>query len=241
MKRLLLFAFILTSYVAISQNDDYVRIPMIGESAPKFTTQTTQGEINFPDDYFAKWKILFSHPADFTPVCSSEMLELANLQEDFKKLNTQIVVLSTDGLNSHNEWIKSLENIKYKDRDNVQIDFPLVSDVGLEISKKYGMLQPYSSKTKDIRGVFIIDPDNKVRAVFFYPMNVGRNYDEIKRTLTALQMSDDDNVLMPANWQEGFDVLIPSPKSVADSDKMKDKNNPKLYSYAWYMWFKKEK
>ena len=237
--RIFIIALILLSLRIMSQSIDEVRIPLIGDSAPKFTAETTLGKINFPDDYYGKWKILFSHPADFTPVCSSEIIELSYLQDDFKKLSTQLLVLSTDGINSHMEWIKSLESIKYNDRESVKVEFPLISDIGLEISKQYGMLHANSSKTKNIRGVFIIDPENKIRAISFYPMTVGRNLEEIKRTLIALQPSDNQDVLIPANWKDGDDVLIHSPKSVEESNKMKEKNDSKLYSYTWYMWFKK--
>lgn len=238
--RILIIALILFSLRIMSQSVDDVKIPLIGDSSPKFTAETTLGKINFPDDYYGKWKILFSHPADFTPVCSSEILELSYMQDDFKKLNTQILVLSTDGINSHMEWIKSLESFQYKERESVKVEFPLISDIGLDISRQFGMIHSNSSKTKNIRGVFIIDPENKIRAIFFYPMTVGRNLEEIKRTLIALQESDKKDVLIPANWKEGDDVLIHSPKSVEESNKMKEKNDSKLYSYAWYMWFKKK-
>ena len=215
------------------------RIPLIGEPAPKFTAESTAGTINFPDDYYAKWKILFSHPADFTAVCSSEILELANLQEDFKNLNTQLVVVSTDAVSSHIEWVKSLESAKYKSREPVKIMFPLVSDKSIEISREYGMLHSYSSTTKDVRGVFIIDPNDKIRALFFYPMEIGRNMDEIKRTLIALQTAEKNNVLIPADWQPGQDVMLHSPKTSAEADKLLLKDTPGVYSINWYMWFKK--
>jgi peroxiredoxin (alkyl hydroperoxide reductase subunit C) len=218
-----------------------VRIPLIGETAPSFTAESTNGKITFPDDYYGKWKILFSHPAAFTPVCSSELIDLADMQEDFDKLDTKIIVVSTDGLNSHIAWKKSMEEIRYNDKETPKINFPLISDNNLDISKKYGMIHSYSSTTRDIRGVFIIDPNEKIRAIFFYPMNVGRNIDEIKRTLMALQMADHKNVLTPANWMPGGDVLIPAPKSEADADKLAAKKDPNLRELAWYMWLKKIK
>jgi peroxiredoxin 2/4 len=239
-KRLLL---ILISAICIifsqAQDSKETRIPLIGEPAPKFTAESTSGTINFPDDYFAKWKILFSHPADFTAVCSSEILELANLQNDFKGLNAQLVVVSTDAVSSHIEWVKSLESAKYKSREPVKINFPLVSDKSLEVSKEYGMIHSYSSTTKDVRGVFIIDPNDKIRAIFFYPMEVGRNLDELKRTLIALQTAEKQNVLIPADWQPGQDVMLHSPKTSAEADKLSEKDTPGVYSINWYMWFKK--
>jgi len=211
-----------------AQESTSARIPLIGEPAPKFTAESTLGTITFPDDNNSKWTILFSHPADFTAVCSSEILELAALQDDFEKLNTRLMVISTDAVSSHIEWVKSLEAIKYKDRESIKIKFPLISDKSMEISKKYGMVHSYSSTTKDVRGVFIVDPDNKIEAIFFYPMNVGRNIEEIKRTLVALQTAVKNNVLMPANWKPGQDVMIPSPKTSVEADKMVKKNNPEL-------------
>jgi len=229
----------LLNWQGFTQDNKDIRIPLLGEISPRFTATSTLGKINFPDDYFGKWKILFSHPADFTPVCTSEMIELASLQQDFKDLNCAIVVVSTDGLNSHIEWVKSIEGLEYKDHKNIKIEFPLVSDAGLEISKKFGMLHPYSNTTKDVRGVFIIDPDNKIQAMFFYPSTVGRNVEEIKRTLIALQTHDKDYCLTPANWKPGDDVLIPSPASSVDAQKLRDKKDPDLNEIAWYMWLKK--
>jgi peroxiredoxin (alkyl hydroperoxide reductase subunit C) len=237
---IILFALLVASNL-FSQDNKEVRIPLIGETAPSFTAESTNGKITFPDDYYGKWKILFSHPAAFTPVCSSELIEIADMQEDFDRLDTKIIVVSTDGLNSHLAWKKSMEEIRYHDKQTPKINFPLISDNNLEVSKKYGMIHSYSSTTKDIRGVFIVDPNEKIRAIFFYPMNVGRNIDEIKRTLIALQMADHKNVLTPANWMPGDAVLIPAPKTEADADKLAAKNDPDLHELAWYMWLKNVK
>jgi peroxiredoxin (alkyl hydroperoxide reductase subunit C) len=241
MKRIICIILFLGSSLTFvqAQESTITRIPLIGEPAPKFTAESTLGPITFPDDNNSKWTILFSHPADFTAVCSSEILELASMQNDFEKLNTRLMIISTDAVSSHIAWVKSLESFKYKDREPVKINFPLISDKSMEISRKYGMIHSYSSTTRDVRGVFIVDPDNKIEAVFFYPMNIGRNMDEIKRTLVALQTADKNNVLTPANWQPGQDVMIPSPKTSADADKLQKKNDPKLYNFSWYMWFMK--
>jgi peroxiredoxin (alkyl hydroperoxide reductase subunit C) len=241
MKQLLFtLTFLVLSVMLLqAQKSADTRIPLIGEQAPKFTAESTFGKITFPDDNNTKWTILFSHPADFTAVCSSEILELALLQDEFDKLNTRLMVISTDAVSSHIEWVKSLESIKYKEREPVKIKFPLISDKSLEISKKYGMIHSQSSTTKDIRGVFIIDSDDKIEAIFFYPMNIGRNMEEIKRTLIALQTASKNNVLIPANWTPGQDVMIPSPQTSADAEKMMKKNDPRLYYYSWYMWFMK--
>ena len=241
MHKIIITILLFISFVKINyaQDPTATRIPLIGEPAPKFTAESTFGKITFPDENNSKWTILFSHPADFTAVCSTEILELAALQEDFEKMNTRLMVISTDAVSSHIEWVKSLESIKYKGRDPIKIKFPLISDKSLEISKKYGMLHSSSSTTKDVRGVFIIDPDDKIEAIFFYPMNVGRNMDEIKRTLIALQTAEKNNVFIPANWNTGQDVMIPSPKTSTDADKLMKNMPPELYYITWYMWFKK--
>lgn len=231
--------FLMLTRIAMAQPEQESRIPLMGETAPSFTAESTHGLINFPGDYFGKWKILFSHPADFTPVCSTEILELAAEQEEFKGLNTQLVVMSTDSKNSHIEWVNSLEEITYKGRETAKIEFPLVSDQSLQISRSYGMIHPNSSSTRDVRGVFIIDPENKIRAIFFYPNATGRNIDEIKRTLVAMQLTDKRNVLTPADWQPGQDVLLPAPSTRQDAEKLAEKKDPSLSSLAWYLWFMK--
>ena len=241
MHKIIITILLFISFVKLNnaQDPNVTRIPLIGEQAPEFTAESTQGKITFPDNNNSKWTILFSHPADFTAVCSTEILELAALQDDFEKLNTRLMVISTDAVSSHIEWVKSLETIKYKGREPMKIKFPLISDKSLEISRKYGMLHSTSNTTKDVRGVFIIDSDNKIEAIFFYPMNVGRNMEEIKRTLIGLQTSIKNNVLIPANWNAGQDVMIPSPKTSSDADKLIKNMPPELYYITWYMWFKK--
>jgi len=216
-------------------------VPMLGDLAPSFKAETSLGDIAFPEDYFGNWKLLFCHPADFTPVCATEILDLAEMQEEFEELNAQIVVLSADGLNSHLQWIKSLEQIQKKEGKAVGINFPLVPDVGLEISRQYGMIHSKMSTTKTIRGVYIINPENVICAIFFYPLNIGRNQEEIKRTLIALQESDKHDVFTPSNWQPGDDFLMPSPSSREEAEKLAKKNNPKLYSKDWYLWYLKNK
>lgn len=240
MKRFIFLIVFATIIVfTYGQKPEEIRIPLLGETAPSFEATSTLGKIKFPDDYFFRWKIIFSHPADFTPVCTSEIIELADLQNEFDKLNASLLVISTDGLNSHIEWVKSIESIDYNGNKTHKIKFPLIADAGLEISKKYGMLHPNSSNTKDIRGVFIIDPDNIIQAMFFYPATVGRNLDEIKRTLIALQTHDKHNVLTPANWNPGDEVLIPSPATAGEAEKLRSKRDPSLREVQWYMWFKK--
>jgi peroxiredoxin (alkyl hydroperoxide reductase subunit C) len=234
---LMLFSGVIAAQVPPDATD--VRIPMLGDPAPSFEAQTTKGKLKFPGDYYQKWKILFSHPGDFTPVCSTEILELAALQDDFDKLDTKLVVMSTDGLNSHLEWVKSLESLKYDGNGPFKINFPLVSDPALEISKKYGMVNPKNVSTKDVRGVFFIDPQDRIQAMFFYPIITGRNIDEIKRELIALQTATGNDLLTPANWQPGQPVLIHSPATSEDAAKLAAKKDPDLYSLTWYLWFKR--
>jgi len=217
----------------------YPENPLTKGEAPAFKASSTNGEINFPGDFYGKWKILFSHPGDFTPVCTTEIMALADLQEEFKKLNTALIVLSTDGLNSHVSWINSMESLERKDLPKVKIDFPIISDSDLGISKKYGIINANSIKITDIRAVFFINPENQIKAMFYYPDYVGRNIPEILRTLEALQLNDKQNVLTPANWKPGDDVLLPSPKSIEESRKLAAKNDPKLYQLAWYLWYRK--
>ncbi len=215
-------------------------IPLIGEPAPAFNQNSTMGSINFPIAYPGKWKILFSHPSDFTAICSTEILELADMQDEFDQLNTYIFVLSTDGINSHLEWIRSLESIEFKDKKQVKINFPLISDSDMSVSKKYGMIHQFSSTTKDIRGVFIINPDDKIAAIFYYPNNVGRNLEEIKRTLIALQTIEKFNILTPANWEPGNDVMLHSPSTIEESRRLEESDDQDIYSKTWFMWYKKQ-
>jgi peroxiredoxin 2/4 len=242
MKKRIIFAIVLLlamGQVWSQQKTAPPRIPLIGEDAPSFTAESTNGQITFPNDFGAKWKVLFSHPADFTPVCSSEILELAALQPEFDKLGTKIAVMSTDTLYKHVAWKKSLETLKYKGRDPVKINFPLIDDNSWSASKEYGMLHAPVSDRRDVRGVFIIDPKNKVRAIYFYPMEIGRNMDEITRTIIALQTADKQKVLTPANWKPGDDVLIPYVKSIDKAEIPATGNDQNIYQVSWYMTFKK--
>jgi peroxiredoxin (alkyl hydroperoxide reductase subunit C) len=243
MKRYIIILVILVFSVsqAWTQGNSNPSLPLLGDDAPSFTAKSTNGNINFPKDCGDKWKVLFSHPADFTPVCSSEILELAALQDDFKKMNVDIIVISTDKLETHNQWIKSIDSITYKNREPQKISFPLVADEDHSIARKYGMIHPNTNSSKYVRGVFIIDPKNKIRAMFYYPMNIGRNIDEITRTILALQTADKNNILTPADWHAGDDVLVPYTKYTGDQKELAKKDDPNLYMLTWYMWFRKMK
>lgn len=231
---LVIVALILTTNLW-SQNG----IPLLGEPAPSFTANTTNGEINFPSDFGSNWKILFSHPRDFTPVCSSEILQLAKMKDEFEALGVKIAVVSTDEVSHHTMWKNSLEEINRDGTGTVKIDFPLIDDKDAKVSKLYGMIHKAASTTKDVRGVFIIDPENKIQSINFYPMNVGRNMDEVKRIVMALQTSLASNVLTPANWEPGDDVLMhysPYPNEELEKNPEKQKQ---YYNVGNYMWYKK--
>lgn len=238
MKKLILVAIILAIVVGNSFSQES-KIPLIGSKAPSFTAKSTKGRIMFPDDYGKSWKILFSHPQDFTPVCSSELLELAYMQKDFEKLGVKIAVISTDNLEQHKLWAEQLEGLDYKDRGPQQINFPIFDDHNAVVSKQYGMLHEPTSTVKDVRGVFIIDPNNVIRSINFYPMQVGRNFMEIERTVEALQTADKEQVLTPANWNKGDDVLVPyfpyTKEQLAENPKLKND----FYPVGNRMWFKK--
>jgi peroxiredoxin (alkyl hydroperoxide reductase subunit C) len=224
--------------VSYAQKGESQRIPLIGSTAPAFKAPTTNGMISFPKDFGTHWKILFAHPRDFTPVCSSEILELAYRQKEFKDLDAEIAIISVDKLVSHRSWKADLESIEFKGREKVQIEFPLIVDSSSVISYKYGMLDSKSDVGQSIRGVFFIDPQNTIRAFLFYPIEVGRNIDEIIRTLQALQARDrDKNIVLPANWQPGEDYMLPF-LTPDDKEELK-KPDSDIFYINWYMIYKK--
>ena len=187
-----------------------VTMPRIGDPAPSFTAATTQGEINVPADYLGKWVILFSHPADFTPVCTSEFITFASMQDEFAAYNTELVGLSVDGLYSHIAWLRTIkEKIAFKGMSDVEVTFPLIDDVTMEVARKYGMIMPGESSSKAVRAVFVVDPKSVVRAVIYYPLSTGRNFDEILRLIKALQTADAFDVATPADWRPGDPVIVP--------------------------------
>ncbi len=186
------------------------KMPLIGEPAPAFTAVTTQGPINFPEDYAGKWVILFSHPADFTPVCTTEFMTFATMADEFKALNTELVGLSVDSLYAHIAWLRKIQELEWKGMKNVEVKFPLIEDIKMDVAKKYGMIQPGQSNTQAVRAVFVIDPEGKIRTILYYPLSMGRNFDEIKRIILALQKADKDSVATPADWRPGDDVIVPT-------------------------------
>ena len=212
-----------------------ISMPRIGENAPSFEAVTTQGKINFPADYKGKWVILFSHPADFTPVCTSEFMTFASLESEFNALNCQLVGLSVDGLYSHIAWLRTIkEKIEYRGMKNVEVKFPLIEDITMEVAKKYGMIQPGESNTKAVRAVFFIDPVGKIRAVIYYPLSLGRNFEELKRVIIALQTADNFSIATPADWQPGDDVIIPTAGSCGVAKERVEGKEAGLKCYDWF-------
>jgi peroxiredoxin (alkyl hydroperoxide reductase subunit C) len=189
-----------------------VTMPRIGDPAPPFTATTTQGEINFPTDYDGSWVIFFSHPADFTPVCTTEFMTFASMQGDFAKLNTKLVGLSVDGLYSHIAWLRTIkEKITFRDMNDVEVTFPLIEDISMNVARKYGMIMPGEDSTKAVRAVFVVDPRGIIRAMIYYPLSLGRNFDELHRVIIALQTADALSVATPADWRPGEPVIVPPP------------------------------
>ena len=176
----------------------------LGDTAPNFQVETTKGKIDFHEFIGDSWCFFFSHPADFTPVCTTELGCTARLAEEFADRNVKSIGLSTDTVDQHVAWIDDIN-----DTQNTQVDFPVIADKELKVANLYGMIHPGESKTATVRTLFIIDPDKKIRLTMTYPMAVGRNFDEILRAIDALQLGDEKQIATPANWQKGEEVIIP--------------------------------
>lgn len=207
-------------------SDSCQKMPLIGDIAPEFYASTTNGHIYFPHDFKGKWIVFFSHPSDFTPVCTTEFVAFQRSISDFEKLNTNLIGLSVGALSSHLAWFDAIEKMK----DGIKITFPLIDDLNMKIARLYGMIQENASDTHAVRAVFIIDPKTIIRAILFYPATLGRNIEEIKRMLIALQTADKFNIATPANWSVGNDVLVPAPNTVT---KMRKNKEP------WFLTYKK--
>ncbi len=195
------------------EQENFGYMPRIGDMAPDFQAVTTIGPMKFSDYAKGKWIILFSHPADFTPVCTTEMSGFAERQAEFAAMNTELVGLSIDSIHSHLAWVNNV-----REKTGVYFQFPIIADIDMKVAKLYGMLQPNESETAAVRAVFFIDPSKKIRLVMYYPLNVGRNMDEIVRSLQALQFADQHKVALPLNWKPGEKVIVPPPKTLAEMD-----------------------
>ncbi len=223
------------------QNTTYHRMPLIGDKAPEFEAVTTQGPINFPADYKGKWVILFSHPADFTPVCTTEFMTFATMADEFKAINTELVGLSVDSLYAHIAWLRRIQEIEWKGMKNVEVMFPLIEDIRMDVSNKYGMIQPGQSNTQAVRAVFVIDPEGIIRTILYYPLTTGRNFDEIKRIVLALQKADKDKVATPADWRPGEDVIVPTAGSCGVAKERMESKDEDMTCLDWFLCFKKDK
>lgn len=215
------------------------RLPLIGDPAPEFKAQTTHGPIDFPKDLKGKWVVFFAHPADFTPVCTTEFVDFAQRYKDFQALNTELVGLSVDHIYAHIKWVEWI-----KEKLGVEIPFPIVADTTGTISELYGMIHPGESDVATVRAAFIISPHGIIRAILYYPLTVGRNIDEILRLLKALQVSLNEKVAIPANWPNnrliGDRVIVPPPADVeAAKKRLEEAKEGKVECYDWWFCYKK--
>lgn len=209
-------------------------LPLIGDKAPAFIAETTQGVINFPEDYQGHWTILFSHPSDFTPVCTTEFIMFAQLAHEFEALNTRLLGLSIDSLSSHIAWLYAIEEqVKFHGLDHIHIPFPLIADLGQDVARKYGMIHPENSTTKTVRAVFFIDPKSIIRTILYYPASTGRNFDEILRILISLQTADAFGVSTPANWRPGDDVIGNDATNITEAFQQASQNAGT--TNAWFL------
>jgi len=220
--------------------EQIISMPRIGDNAPEFKAVTTQGEINFPADYKGSWVILFSHPADFTPVCTSEFMTFATLEKQFNDANCKLVGLSIDGLYSHIAWLRTIkEKIDYKGMKNVEVNFPLIEDITMNVATKYGMVMPGESSTKAVRAVFVIDPKGIIRTIIYYPLSLGRNFDELYRVVLALKTADEFDIATPADWRPGDDVIISPAGSCGTAKNRMDGKEEDLECQDWFFCTKK--
>ena len=204
-------------------------LPLIGEKAPDFEAVTTQGTLRL-SDFQGNWLVMFSHPADFTPVCTTEFIAFTQIYSELQKRNTQLLGLSVDSVSSHIAWIRNVE-----EKMGVKIPFPIIADLNKEVSKKFGMIHPAQSKTETVRCVFIIDPESKIRTILYYPLTTGRNMNEILRIIDALQTTDQHKVATPANWKVGDPVVVPPPNSAEGAEeRVREGYDCK----DWYLCFK---
>lgn len=202
-------------------------MPRIGDAAPDFEAVTTTGKLTFSDFNKDHWVIFFSHPADFTPVCTTELSGFAQDGDFFEKNNTRLMGLSIDSIHSHIAWVNAVQ-----EKTGVLFDFPIVADIDMRVAQLYGMLQPGESETAAVRAVFIIDPQGIIRLIMYYPLNVGRNMEEIKRALIALQTTAKHSVACPLNWKPGEKVIVPAPRTL---EALAERKSSNLEMVDWYL------
>lgn len=218
---------------------EYQKLPLIGDKAPHFEAVTTNGPITFPEDYKGKWVVLFSHPADFTPVCTTEFITFAQREPEFKALNTELVGLSVDSLHSHIAWLRAIENLTFREYKNTKVKFPLIVDISMNVSNLYGMIQPNQSSTQAVRAVFIIDDKGIIRTILYYPLSTGRNFDEILRVIKALQTADKEGVATPADWVPGEPMIVP-PAGTTEGANKRMENPEDMVCQDWFFCFRKK-
>lgn len=212
------------------------RMPLIGEKAPEFKSIATTGPISFPGDYKGKWIVFFSHPGDFTPVCTTEIMTFAAAENQFSARNAALVGLSVDSNASHIAWVRNMENYRWKGLGGQKVNFPIVADEFGNVARMYGMLMPSASQTKTVRNVYMIDPEGTVRAILIYPLTTGRSIPEIYRLLAALQAFDQTELPTPANWQPGESQLFPAPQTVENAQKrLADQKTGGYSCLDWYL------
>ena len=216
------------------------KLPLIGEKAPSFEAQTTKGKVSFPEDYKGRWVVLFSHPADFTPVCTTEFVAFQKRYEEFRKLNCELIGLSIDQVFSHIKWVEWI-----KEKLGVEIEFPIIADDRGQIATLFGMIHP-SKGSNTVRAVFIIDPNGVVRAMLYYPQEVGRNMDEILRMVKALQISDDNKVAIPANWPnneliEDKVIIPPATDEKTAKERLEKAKAKEVECFDWWFCYKELK
>lgn len=204
-------------------------LPVLGEPAPDFEAQTTHGPLKL-SDYRGSWVVLFSHPADFTPVCTTEFTAFCDISDELAGMNVKLLGLSVDSVSAHLAWVRAI-----KEKMGVDVPFPIIADLEMKVAKRYGMIQPAMSTTAAVRAVFVIDDKGVLRAMLYYPLTTGRNMAEIIRLVTALQTTDAHGVATPANWRPGDKVVVPAPKTV---EEMKKRDAEGLECRDWYLCFK---
>ena len=198
----------------------------LGDTAPDFTAPTTQGEISFHEWLGDSWGVLFSHPKDFTPVCTTELSGFAQEKKWFAERNTKLIGESIDSIHSHVAWVQNV-----REKTGVYMDFPIIADIDMKVAHLYGMLHDNASSTAAVRAVFFIDQKGIIRLIMYYPLNVGRNMEEIKRVLEAMQTADEKGCAMPLNWKKGDRVILPPPKTLKDLDARLGEKNIELVDF----------
>jgi len=212
------------------EDDTCITFPVLGEAAPDFEAETTHGPMKL-SDLKGKWVVMFSHPADFTPVCTTEFMAFTNIHDELKALNVHLVGLSVDSISAHLAWVHDIQ-----EKMGVTIPFPIIADLTMKVARKYGMIHPGQSSTAAVRCVFFIDDKGIMRAMIYYPLQNGRFMPEIIRLVKALQTTDTFKVSTPANWQPGDKVVVPPPKTAAEMQKRMTEG---YECKDWYLCFKK--